>query len=285
MCVSAVLMFSVMLAAGQAREYSLAFLSIMLHEASHVAVARMHGINMARINITPAGFSAAIQLNDLPRNILLKIYMAGPAANFILFALALLLRSILPGLGAYFRLAAVTNLFLGIFNLMPVFPFDGGRILMELLSGKLGLLAAGRLIRKAALCLAAVLLLIGAYQFYVAVYNISLPIAGIYMLIALKTERMESAFMNIRQILYRRSKLFKRGIYAARGLVVLKSTKLSETIKNMDFDRFHILYVLDEDLKVIKMVTENEVMNALSTFEENMTFGRLIEICGNGGEQ
>lgn len=280
--VFAALMFPAMLAAGLAREYSAAFFSIMLHEASHVAVAKLHGINRINVKITPAGFSAAIQFNDLPRHILLKIYMAGPAVNFILFGLASLGRSVFPGLDGSFKLVAVTNLFLGMFNLLPAFPFDGGRILMELLSGRLGILAAGRLIREAACCLSVAMLLIGAYQAYTSVYNISLLIAGIYILIALKSGRMESAFMNIRQILYRRSKLFKRGIYAARGLAVLKSAKLSETIKSMDFDRFHILYVLDdEDLKIIKIVTENEVMNALSDFEENITFGQLTEMCGN----
>lgn len=283
--VFAALVFPAMLAAGLAREYSAAFLSIMLHEASHVAVAKLYGINKINVKVTPAGFSAAIQFSDLPRHILLKIYMAGPAVNFILFGLASLCRSVLPGLDGSFKLVAVTNLFLGMFNLLPAFPFDGGRILTELLSGRLGILAAGRLIREAAWCLSAAMLLIGAYQLYTSVYNISLLIAGIYILIALKSGRMESAFMNIRQILYRRSKLFKRGIYAARGLAVLRSTKLSETIKSMDFDRFHILYVLDEDLKVIKIVTENEVMNALSDFEENITFGQLTEMCGNCGEQ
>lgn len=281
MYVLAALTLPAMMAAGLAVEYSVAFLSIALHEASHIAIAKLHGIDTAGLRITPAGFSAAIQAGDLPRHILLKIYVAGPAANFILFALALLLKSVFPGLDGCFKLAASTNLFLGIFNLLPAFPLDGGRILMELLSGKLGLLAAGRLVRRAARCLASVMLLVGAYQLCIAVYNISLPIAGIYMLIALKSERMEIAFMNIRQILYRRSKLFKKGIYAARGLAVLKSAKLSETIKSMDFDRFHILYVLDDNLKVIKIVTENEVMNALSDCGEDVTFGRLTEICGN----
>ena len=42
----------------------------------------------------------------------------------------------------------------------------------------------------------------------------------------------------------------------------------------MDFDRFHILYVLDEDLKIIKIVNENEVMNALSNSRKH-DFGQL----------
>lgn len=282
--VSAVLMFPAMLAAGRTREYLAAFVSILLHEASHVGVAKMHGINKAGIKITPAGFSAAVQFRDLPRHVLLKIYIAGPAANFILFGLATLGRLVFAELDNNFRLLAVTNLFLGVFNLLPAFPLDGGRILMELLSGRLGILAAGRLVRRAARCLTTAMFLIGIYQIYIAVYNVSMLIVGIYILVALKSGRVESAFMNIRQILYRRSKLLKRGIYAVRGLAVLRSAKLGETLKSMDFDRFHILFVLDEDLEIIKIVTENEVMDALSKFDENITFGHLTELHGSSGK-
>ncbi|MGE5613386.1 MAG: site-2 protease family protein [Bacillota bacterium] len=283
MFVFAALMFPAMLAAGQAREYSLAFVSIMLHEAGHFAAAKMRGINMAFVKITPAGFSAAIQFSDLPRRVLLEIYIAGPAANFMLSGLAMLGRTVFPGLDNFFKLVAATNLLLGAFNLLPAFPLDGGRILMEFLSGRLGILAAGKLVRGMAWCLLTAMLLAGAYQIYIGVYNASMLAVGVYILITLRSGRMESAFMNIRQILYRRSKLLKRGIYAARGLAVLKSARLAEALKSMDFDRFHVLFVLDEDLKIIKIITEDEVMNALSSFDESITFGQLIKLHESGG--
>jgi stage IV sporulation protein FB len=89
--------------------------------------------------------------------------------------------------------------------------------------------------------------------------------------------RMESAFMNIRQILYRRSRFLKKGVYPARDLVVAKSTLLSETIKNMDFDSFHVIYVLDERMRLLKVFTEAEVMDALAGNNEGMTFEQLLK--------
>lgn len=90
---------------------------------------------------------------------------------------------------------------------------------------------------------------------------------------------MENAFMNIRQMIYRRSKLLKKGIYPARDLVVLKSTLVSEAIKSMDFDRFHLIYVLDEHLQIHKILTENEIMDAITHADGNdtMTFELLFD--------
>jgi stage IV sporulation protein FB len=90
------------------------------------------------------------------------------------------------------------------------------------------------------------------------------------------TGRMESALMNIRQIVYRRSRLIKKGVYPARDLVVMKSVKLGDSLKSMDFDRFHIVYVLDDDLHILGLLTESEIMDALAANCDDITFGQLL---------
>ena len=82
--------------------------------------------------------------------------------------------------------------------------------------------------------------------------------------------------MNMRQILYRRSRLLRKGIYPARDLVVMKTARLGDTLKNMDFDRFHIIYVLDDSLRIAGVFTESEIIDALAGAPEDMTFEGLI---------
>lgn len=267
----------VMLIAGCLKEYAAAFFSVVLHEMSHIAVARRFGIHPTRIWITPVGLSASIQNKGFSRSVLLWIYTAGPAANLLLFGAALLAGTILPQMEKELDLVCRTNLLLALFNLLPVFPFDGGKILQQLLSGAMGLLAAGRVIKILAWIMAVLILSAGVAQFCMTGYNVSLIMIGIYIPIVLKDAGMESAFMNIRQILYRRSKLIKKGVYPARDLVVLKSTRVEEILKNMDFDRFHIIYVLDDDLRLAKAFTENEIISAFSDESDYLTFGQLME--------
>lgn len=267
----------VMLIAGCLKEYAAAFFSVVLHEMCHIAVARRYDIQPSCIRITPAGLSAEIQDRGLSRHALLWIYAAGPVINLILFVASSLARIALPQIKEELDLVSRTNLMLALFNLIPAFPLDGGRILQQLLSGSIGLLAAGRVIRILAWILSVFILMAGVFQFYINGNNVSLIIIGIYIPIAISDARMESAFMNIRQILYRRSRLLKKGIYPARDLVVLKSTRVDEILKNMDFDRFHIIHVLDDDLCLAGVFTENEVMNAFTGNGDNLTFGEMMQ--------
>lgn len=258
------------------REYTAAFVSIAVHETGHMVMAHCFGCNINAVKVTPVGFSLSINSRDCSRIHSILIYLAGPAVNLLLFAAGLLAASAFSGLSGM-KLFSATNLYLAIFNLIPVFPLDGGRVLLEVLAGSIGLLAAGRMIRRLAMILSVALLLTGTYQLYISGFNFSLIIIGIYIFAVLKMGRMESALMNIRQIIYRRSRLTKKGIYPARDLVAMENTLLSETLKSMDFDRFHIVYVLDCELRLMKAFTENEIMNALVEGGESMTFEQLLK--------
>lgn len=267
----------VMLFVDCLKEYSAAFFSMVVHEISHITVAKRFGLHPVRICITPVGLSASIQNKGFSRHVLLLIHAAGPAANLLLFGAASLAGLVLPQLKKELELVCRTNLLLALFNLLPVFPLDGGKILHQLLSGSMGLLAAGKVIKVIAWIMAALIMATGVLQFCMTGYNLSLIMIGIYIPIVLKDAGMESAFMNIRQILYRRSKLIKKGVYPARDLVVLKSTRVDEILKNMDFDRFHIIYVLDDELRLAEAFTENEIISAFGDERDCLTFGQLME--------
>ena len=111
---------------------------------------------------------------------------------------------------------------------------------------------------------------------YASSYNASLIIIGLYIMMITMTGKVESALMNIRQIIYRKSRLLKKGIYPARDLVAMKNTRLSDTLKSLDFDRFHIIHVLDDSLNIIGVFTENQIMDALISGNDDMTFECLI---------
>ena len=146
----------------------LLFVCVVLHEFGHAITAKYFGINVPHITLLPIGGVA--QLERMPRKPMHEflIAIAGPAVNFVLAALllpvALLVVSmsmragtiwtIIPALmraaqsmslaGLLLTLAG-TNLLLGIFNLLPAFPMDGGRILRALLALRLQYIPATRI--------------------------------------------------------------------------------------------------------------------------------------------
>lgn len=275
--VSALLMPVLTLIAGFFTEYTAVFFSMLLHELGHITAAALCGIRTDTFTISVLGFSAGIQISRCSRKEAVFIYSAGPVLNLLIFSTASILEWVLPGQQEYISLLSMSSLFMGLFNLLPVMPLDGGQLIYELLSGGIGSNKAGRAVRALAWTASAVLTAAGVYQLIITTYNPSLVIIGLYIMIALRTARLESALMGIREIIYRRSKLVRRGIYAARHLVAMKDTLIRESLKSMDFDRFHIVYVLDDDLHIIGTFTENEIMDALAEHDEDLTFAQLVE--------
>src|SRR3712207_2661819 len=118
------------------------FVCVVLHEYGHSLVAQRLGIEIQDITVLPIGGVA--RLKSLPERPWdeVKIAIAGPLVNVVLapiFAIALLLgaspfdaANILQGgnsLGQIFAYLGFINVALVVFNQIPAFPLDGGRVL------------------------------------------------------------------------------------------------------------------------------------------------------------
>jgi Zn-dependent protease/CBS domain-containing protein len=135
------------------------FSTILLHELSHSYIARSNGINIQ--SITLYIFGGVAQMEEIPRNpkMELKMTAAGPGISLFIgivtYALYDFLGPVhLEGVNFYFGelapnimqinllnpllitlgIISFYNIFLGIFNLVPAFPMDGGRILRAFLA-------------------------------------------------------------------------------------------------------------------------------------------------------
>jgi Zn-dependent protease len=125
---------------------------VLLHELGHALTARRFGIGTVDITLYPIGGVARLQRLPRAPGAELLITLAGPAVNF---AIAAILFCIMLVAGATFGLSWTfgsilselfwINLGLGLFNLIPAFPMDGGRILRALLSTALGRAEATRI--------------------------------------------------------------------------------------------------------------------------------------------
>jgi Zn-dependent protease len=112
------------------------FGSVVLHELGHALAARAFGIETAHITLYPFGGIAAIKgMPDAPLTEL-TVAIAGPLVNFVLFAMFLPLWLVFGG--SVLATMAGINLIMGVFNLVPAFPMDGGRVLRAVLSVGLG---------------------------------------------------------------------------------------------------------------------------------------------------
>ena len=130
----------------------LLFASILLHELGHALVAQRNGLKTESVTLFVFGGLAQLSKDPEDGRVELRMALAGPLVSLALAGLFTLLAA-MPLLGRSASSVAsylgLINLVLALFNLVPAFPLDGGRILRGLLWNKLGKVRATRAAAKA----------------------------------------------------------------------------------------------------------------------------------------
>jgi len=131
---------------------------VVLHELGHALAARRYGVPTADITLLPIGGVARLQ--RIPEHPLeeLVVAIAGPMVNVAIVGLLLAVGVRWPGTpvggsgddhflvaASFFPKLLTVNAFLVLFNLLPAFPMDGGRVLRALLALKLDYVRATRI--------------------------------------------------------------------------------------------------------------------------------------------
>lgn len=180
------------------------FFCVLLHELGHALMARVFGIATEDITLYPIGGVARLRsTGDRPHQEV-AIALAGPAVNLAIVVL------LAPVVGAAFLAGAIHNPSVGftggvsdlfsflaslvtavwlgngvlmVFNLLPVFPMDGGRVLRAVLTLAAGRLRATEIAATLGLILAAGLFLAGAMT-----GNVTMCVVPVFLAVAGQTE-------------------------------------------------------------------------------------------------
>ena len=148
-------------------------LACVLHELGHVAAATVMGGRVEALSLTVVGAELRIDyrapLTYLQDSL---VALAGPATNLLWGAAALAL---------HLELAAMLTLAIGAFNLLPISPLDGGRVVHGLLANRLDPDWADRLMTVMSGCLVGILVGVGAVA-AIHYANITLLLTALWLL-------------------------------------------------------------------------------------------------------
>jgi Zn-dependent protease len=150
------------------------FLCVVLHEYGHALTARKYGIKTRDITLYPIGGLA--RLERMPEKPIEELWVAlmGPAVNVViaalLFAYLFVTNSLIPlneltvASGSFLSRLMVVNITLVLFNLIPAFPMDGGRVLRALLAMRMDYVRATQIAANIGQGLAFLLGLFGLFN-------------------------------------------------------------------------------------------------------------------------
>ena len=188
---------------------SLLFLSVLLHELAHSFVAIGEGLKVRDITLFFLGGMANLEKECPTSKGSLKIAISGPVVSLLLAFLMILLSNNLSEsnfiLSNLFKQVGSLNLLIGVFNLLPIMPLDGGVILKSLIwyftgSKKAGIkvaISSARLISFIAVFIGIFSLLRG--NLYIA---ICFSIIGLFVFSSSKSQSQIIQIQNILSELY-----------------------------------------------------------------------------------
>lgn len=177
------------------------FACVVAHEFGHALTARTFGIKTPDVTLYPFGGMARLErMPENPRQEIL-VALAGPAVNVVIWGLLVLL-GVTPSMSLVIDPAmdasgimgqiATANLFLALFNLVPAFPMDGGRVLRAVLALSMDRVRATRAAATTGQVLAVLLGFLGLSS-----GNIVLALIAVFVFFAAGAESQEVAMRSI----------------------------------------------------------------------------------------
>ncbi|AGB41886.1 Zn-dependent protease [Halobacteroides halobius DSM 5150] len=253
------------------------FIVVFLHELAHAVIAYKKGVEVNEIELLPFGGVAKFRdLIQLAPKTEFQVSLAGPIFNFILAALTLLLiryQMIASKQGLFF---IKLNLIIGIFNLLPIFPLDGGRILRSKLTAKLGFKRATYQVlkwSKAIAFLIGILAMIGVYYGYT---NITLLIICFFVYFTALKEGKYTPYVLMQYIAKKKGQVLNRQVVRVEELITYADTPIKEVIDCLVPNQFHTVLVVDNEFNKLGLVTEDRLIDALINDDLNLPIKRLV---------
>ena len=170
------------------------FLCVTLHEYGHALAARRYGIKTKHITLLPIGGIAMLEkMPEKPAQELV-VALAGPLVNFVIAAVLFIYLyasgqplfdaqfTTLPSADNFVQNLLKINLALAVFNLIPAFPMDGGRVLRAILALKLNRVLATRIAARTGQFIAILFVFWGLFS------NPFLVFIGIFIFLAAQAE-------------------------------------------------------------------------------------------------
>ncbi len=251
------------------------FLIIIIHEFIHLITARILGYSGFSIDILPIG--ASLKLRDLdestPRDDII-ISISGPMGNFFIALFCYFLNSYYSRVGL--QEFANYNIVIGVFNLIPAFPLDGGRILRDLLNYKFIYKKANKIALNISIGIGYIFGAIFLITLYMKSINVDVLFFSVFILIISYREKRRIAYIIMGYIVKKKEKLIRRGYLENKSISVYYKLNILQLIELIDKNKYNEFIVLDENMNMLGILYEEDILNAIKDLG-NITLEEVLD--------
>lgn len=231
-------------------------ITIILHESAHAVVAKSRGYRLNQYTFMPHGISLSGENVLFAAKDEIIIALAGPIFNLCLATLFIALWWIFPSIYSLTQEFVLANLITCFVNFLPIFPMDGGRVMLALLSKKYSRKKGMIILKWFGVVIS--FLLIGLFVvstfFHV---NYTLLVLGVFIFITVFMEDKTNVYVKASFLSNKKLNL-KKGLIV-REIAVSENTSLYKLVCQINSESITNFKVLNDKLNVIGVVEEKSL--------------------------
>jgi len=266
-------------ALGLVAQALLVFTLVISHELAHLLTARAYGFRVVALEIFPLGGVAHCNDTFEGRRVEESLMaLAGPAWNILLLFCGQVLRW--QGLwnGPLADDFVRLNFWLAAFNLVPVLPLDGGRVVRACAAGSFGFVRSTKTLARAGQLFGLGLVcggLVTTRLSNLAEGSVFLVILGAFLWWAGGKEVATARLTFLRQLARKKEELVRKGLMPGKVVTVRADTPLIRIVEELTPDRYALVVLTGEKFGVAKTFTETEIVEGMLRDGIRLPVGKL----------
>ena len=251
---------------GLNKKFIACFFFIVLHELTHLVVAKFMNLEIRQVKLHCLG--ATLEIKDYG-NLTLKeqivVCIAGPLFNVTIGLIFFVIWKFLNK--DFFMTIVEINLSLAFFNVMPICPLDGFKLILSIFSLKFSYINANKIatfisyITNIFLIVCAIILLV--YKYVLAIFIVFICVFSIFTTIK---SRKRAMYIVMQGLLKKQEIILRKKYMKNKSISVYCESYSVDLLKFLEKDKFHIFYVLDNNMKILYILKEDEFINILNKY-------------------
>lgn len=251
------------------------FIAVVMHEMAHAEVARRRGYSLVRVKIMPYGASLTGAFEGVRCKDEVAIALAGPLSNICIAVVCTALWWLAPVTYFFTEPFVLANVFTALTNVLPIFPLDGGRAVLALLSCKLPRQKAYKIVRIFGYAACAAFTVLFSLSLWYGV-NFTFALMALFVLNGTLVPDKNSKYQRLYSMAFRSEKL-KHGLLVRETMVASSLTlhALTGMLSGSYYQRFT---VVNERLEQVATVTETELERYLAQYAPQTPLSQVLRL-------